>query len=279
MRPAMQHGLDDAKRECEAPKEEYPQPVMGLGMALLPYGVFAILTMLALVISTTSTAPEHLKVGPPFPEEVTGFGMVNEAEEPYSPLTPLTHPGTFLLVSALASYVVYRARGYYQTRRNEHGETRGLWAGLVGNAAPTSIAIVAFLVTSGIMNETGQIDVLGLGIYEVLPPVAFALLSTFVGGLGAFVTSGNTSSNILFAPLQQTVATAGGLSEATVIAAQSSGGAIGTAVSPVNVALGMSAVGAVGQAGDVLRRIFPWAAVAALTTGVATILLNDLTFL
>jgi lactate permease len=251
---------------------------MGLGMALLPYGVFAVTTIVALVIPTAGAALERLEVGPPFPEEETGFGVVTDAEEPYSPFTPLTHPGTFLLVGALAGYVVYRARGYYQAQ-NEREETRGIWAGLVANAAPASIAIVAFLVTSGIMNETGQIYVLAFGISEVLPPVAFVLLSNLIGGLGAFITSGNTTSNVLFAPLQQTVAAAEGLSEATVIAAQSSGGAVGTAIAPANVALGMGAVGTVGQEGDVLRRMLPWAAVVALTTGGATVLLNNLAFL
>jgi lactate permease len=273
-RPAMQDGLDGTG---EISKEE-PRPVMGLGMALLPYGVFAVVTMVALMISTAGTAPERLGVGPPFPEEETGFGVVNEAEEPYSPFTPLTHPGTFLLVGALTGYVVYRVRGYYHTR-NEREETQGIWAGLVGDAAPASIAIVAFLATSGIMKETGQTDVLALGISEVLPPVAFTFLSNLIGGLGAFMTFGNTTSNVLFAPLQQTVAAAGGLSEATIIAAQSSGGAVGTAVAPANVALGMGAVGTAGQEGDVLRRVLPWAAVVALTTGGATVLLNNLTFL
>ena len=278
VRPAMQAGLADAEREREARKKRSPQPVMGLGMVLLPYGVFTAMTIVALALSPAGAAPEQFDVGPPFPEEETGFGVVTNAEEPYSPFSPLTHPGTFLLIGALAGHVVYRARGYYQTQ-NEREETRDIWAGLVGNAAPASIAIVAFLVTSGIMRETGQTNVLALGISEVLPPVAFALLSNFVGGLGAFMASGNTTSNVLFAPLQQSVAAAEGLSEATIIAAQSSGGAIGTAISPFNIALGIGAIGAAGQEGGVLRRIFPWVAVVALTTGVATILLNDMALL
>ena len=118
-----------------------------------------------------------------------------------------------------------------------------------------------------------------LGISEVLPPVAFALLSHFAGGLGTFMTSSNTASNVLFAPLQQTIAATKGLSEASIIAAQSSGGAVGTAIAPANVALGRSAVGDDGKEGDVLRRVLPWAAVVALATGGATVLLNNLAFL
>ena len=277
-RPAMQDGLDSIERERGEREKGDPQPVMGLGMALLPYGIFTVITIFALVIPPVEATLQRLEVGLPFPEEETGFGLVNDAEEPYSPFTPLTHPGTFLLLGALAGYVVYRARSYYRAW-DESEERQGILAGLVGNAAPASVAIVAFLVTSGIMHETGQMDVLALGIAEVLPPVTFALLSNFVGGLGTFMTSSNTASNVLFAPLQQTVAATKGLSEASIIAAQSSGGAVGTAIAPANVALGMGAVRAVGREGDVLRRVLPWAAVVALATGGATILLSNLTFL
>jgi len=40
----------------------------------------------------------------------------------------------------------------------------------------------------------------------------------------------------------------------------------------------MGAVRAESQEDDVLRRVFPWAALVALTTGGATVLLNDLAF-
>ena len=68
------------------------------------------------------------------------------------------------------------------------------------------------------------------GEFDV-PPVAFAFLSNWIGILGAFMTSSNTASNILFAPLQEIVSEAEqAFSEATIIAAQSTGGAIGNAI-------------------------------------------------
>ena len=270
-RPAMQEeGTDEGQEE--------PEPVMSLWMALMPYAALTVVTVGALVIPPVEGALESLEVGPPFPETQTGFGITNEAEEEFSPITPLTHPGTFLLLGAAVGYVVYRAKGYYGAweRRTE---TEGIFSGLVGNATPASIAIVAFLVTSALLDETGQIEVLALGIAEVAPPVVFAFMANFIGVLGAFMTSSNTASNILFAPLQQGVAGAEGLSEATIIAAQSTGGAVGNAVAPANVALGTGTVGAVGKEGDVLRLAIPWAIAIAVITGGISVLLLGVTFL
>jgi lactate permease len=93
------------------------------------------------------------------------------------------------------------------------------------------------------------------------------------------MTSSNTASNILFAPLQQeTVAALEGLSEPTIIAAQSTGGAIGNAIAPANVVLGTGTAGIVGREGEVLRKTLPWAAAIAVLVGGLTILLNGMSF-
>jgi hypothetical protein len=102
----------------------------------------------------TGEALERVEVGLPFPQTETGFGVEVEAEDAYSPFAPLTHPGTFLLLAALVGYVVYRIRGYYRAWE-ERAEPEGVWSGLVGNAIPASIAIVAFLIMSKLMDNSG----------------------------------------------------------------------------------------------------------------------------
>ncbi|AHY48335.1 L-lactate permease (plasmid) [Rubrobacter radiotolerans] len=280
-RPAMQEDDEEESEEAEEEREEAeeePEPVMGLWMSLMPYAVLTVVTVVALAIPPIEEALETVEFGIPFPGTETGLGVENEAEDDFSPIAPLTHPGTFLLIGAAVGYVTYRSRGYYR-RWEERAETEGIFSGLVGNATPASIAIVAFLITSALLDETGQIEVLAAGIAEVSPPVVFAFLANFIGVLGAFMTSSNTSSNILFAPLQQTVAGAEGLSEATIIAAQSTGGAVGNAIAPANVALGTGTVGASGKEGDVLRLTIPWAVATAVITGGLSILMLGITFL
>lgn len=258
-----------------AENAEEREPVMGLWMALMPYGVLTLLAIVALAIPAVNAFLEQLEVGVPFPTVETGYGIGAEGEAPYSPFAPFTHPGTLLLLAALVTWLVYRLRGYYEIRAAREEPEQGLWSSVAEDAVPSSVAIVAFLVMSKVMDHSGQTDVLALGIAEVAPPTIFAFASNWIGVLGAFMTSSNTASNILFAPLQQDAATAvEALTEPTVIAAQSTGGAIGNAIAPANVVLGTGTAGIVGREGEVLRKTLPWALAVAVLTGLATILLN-----
>jgi lactate permease len=273
-RHAMQDDNTEAASEKRREQEaEEPEPVMGLAMALMPYGVLAVLTVAALVISPVERALEQFEVGFSFPAVETGFGVEEDAEQPYSPFAPLTHPGTFLLLAAGIAWAVYRARGYYAQWAQRSDETRSILRGMLGDAIPASVAVILFLAMSTIMDHSGQTTVLALGIAHTAPTLVFAGAANAIGLLGSFMTSSNTTSNILFAPLQQTVAEAEGLSESAIIAAQGAGGAIGNSVSPANVILGTGTAGIVGKEGEVLRKTLPWAALAAVATGAATLLL------
>ncbi|MEX2397884.1 MAG: L-lactate permease [Balneolales bacterium] len=273
-RPAMQDKNSDEAREKQGEAEA--EPIMGLWMAGLPYLILTVAAFIALVIPPVEAALEQFEVGLPFPVAETGYGLENEAEEPYSPFTPLTHPGTFLLIAAIGGWAVYRSKGFYGkwTRREE---SEDIWSGLAGNAVPASIAIVAFLVMSKLMDHSGQTEVLALGIAEIAPPAVFAFASNWIGVLGAFMTSSNTASNILFAPLQlETVQAVEALSEPTIIAAQSAGGALGNSIAPANVVLGTSTTGIIGQEGEVLRKTLPFALIVAVLIGALTIVLNNI---
>ncbi len=278
-RPLMREQGEGDDIEGEGEGAEEAEPAMGLGMAFLPYGILTAATVIGLVIGPVERFLEQFEVGLSFPAVDTALGVAQEAAEPYSPFAPLTHPGTFLLIAALVAWLVYRSQGYYKAWGESHEGEKSIWQGLVGDAIPASVAVVAFLVMSTVMDHSGQTEALALGIAEVAPPPMFAFASNWIGVLGAFMTSSNTASNILFAPLQQqTVAALEGLSEATIIGAQSTGGAIGNAIAPANVVLGTGTAGIIGREGEVLRKTLPWAAGVAVLTGALTIVLNQMTF-
>ena len=98
---------------------------------------------------------------------------------------------------------------------------------------------------------------------------AFTLVAPWLGALGAFISGSNTSSNLLFGMLQRRTAEMLGLSVAWILAAQTTGGAIGSVVSPAKVVVGTASVGSGGTApeeGEVLRRLLgPAAGLLALT--------------
>jgi lactate permease len=145
----------------------------------------------------------------------------------------------------------------------------------LATAIPASIAVISFLVMAKLMDHSGQVLVLAEGTASVATPNTYGFLSPLIGSLGAFMTSSNTASNILFGGLQQqTAAQLGGISEALVLGGQSAGGAIGNAISPGNVILGTTAAGIVGREGDVLRVTIPWVAAVGALVGLAIVLLN-----
>jgi lactate permease len=257
---------DDAKGE----DDDRPEPVMSLPWALLPYGVLTVVAVGALVIAPIERLLGSWEVGFPLPGTTTGYGVENEATEAYAPFAPLTHPGTFLLLSALIGWLAYRGRGYFQ-KWEERTDPPPILRTTAADAIPASIAIVSFLALAQVLGQSGQTDVLALGISAVAPALVFAAAANLIGVIGAFMTSSNTASNVLFAPLQDSVAASEGLAQSGIIAAQSTGGAIGNAIAPANIVLGTSTAGAGGKEGAVLRMTLPWVAVTAVITGAATL--------
>ncbi len=249
-------------------------PPMGLAMSFFPYILLTVLALGTSMIEPVKQALGSVTFGLSFPEVTTGYGITEPAVAPYSALAPLTHPGASLIVTCLVALIVYKARGYYNAWTVTTSEPqKGILRGLFASAVPASVSILAFLVMAALMNHSGQNEMLALGVSAVAPAYAFAFLSNGIGIIGAFTTSSSTSSNVLFSDLQVTLAKLKGLPEATILAAQSAGGAIGNAIAPANVVMGASTAGISGQEGAILRKTLPWTLAAFILTGAATVLM------
>lgn len=261
-----------AMKDAEAHDLEDREAPMGLGLSFMPYIILIVIAVGALAINPLEEALSTFSVGMAFPAVETAYGVTRDAEDPYSPFAPLTHPGTFLLITSAITWFVYRSRGFYEAWKTEDDD-ESLFTGLLNEAVPSSVPIIAFLVMAKLMDHSGQNEVLALGIAAVTPAYGFAFLSNAIGVIGAFMTSSSTSSNVVFSGLQQTVAELNDLPESTIIGAQSAGGAIGNAIAPANLVLGTSTAGIAGQEGEVLRKTIPWTIVATVLTGIATVLM------
>ena len=266
-RPAMR---DEPLEEPAAAEEAAgPQTQMGLGLALFPYIFLTVIAILGSAVPAITDLLSQLQIGLPFPAVETGYGLVIPEAEPYSPFALLTHPGTFVLVTALVALVVYRLRGYYRSGG------QSLLGNLVKDSVPSSIAIASFLTMSKLMDHSGQTSILAQGIASVATAPVYAFLANWIGIRGAFMTSSSTASNILCSPLQsQAAAALPGLEQSAVLAAQGAGGAIGNVIAPANIVIGTGAVRSSGEEGAILRGTIPWTIVAGVLTGIATIILN-----
>jgi lactate permease len=272
-RPAMR---EDVPLIHDQKPKSGEQNGMGLGLALLPYGILTVTALAALAIPAVEQALSQFRIGMPFPQVTTGFGMTREATDLYSPIRPLTHPGTFVLLASVISWLVYRSKGYLRPA-DKPEEEESLWVNLVKDSVPSSIAIASFLTMSKLMDHSGQTTVLAQGLAVVATPTIYAFAANWIGILGAFMTSSSTASNILFAPLQaEAVQALPGLSESAIIGAQGAGGAVGNVIAPANIVLGTTTAGIAGQEGEVLRKVLPWTLVVGVLVGIATIILNAL---
>jgi lactate permease len=263
-RPGMTEAKADANNE--------DAPVMSLAMSFLPYIVLTVVTLSVLLIPPLNAFLLRFRVGLPFPAVDTGFGVHNPAVESYAPISLFTHPGMMLLITSAVVWIVYNAGGYYRAWAERH-ETESLWSSLLKDAVPASVPVIAFLVTSRILDHSGQTLTLAHGIAVVSPPLVYAGVASVIGALGAFMTSSSTASNVLFGGVQDSVAQLHNMPSETIIAAQAAGSAYGNAIAPANIVLGTSIAGIKGQEGAVLRITMPWTVLVAVLTGAATIAL------
>ncbi|PLZ03101.1 lactate transporter [Burkholderia sp. WAC0059] len=107
-----------------------------------------------------------------------------------------------------------------------------------------------------VMNLSGQI--VTLGIWAANAGSAFAPVSPILGWFATALTGSDTSANALFGMLQLTTAHHTGLSDILLTAANTTGGVVGKAISPQNLAVGAVAVGMIGQEGTLFRRVAAW---------------------
>lgn len=262
------------RREGETPEQEDKgKQGLSLGAALAPYAFLAGISVIALMVPFVRNALERVRVGLPFPETETGYGVYNAATEAYSAFTPLTHPGTLLLLAAVTGYLLFRKKRAYPGN---------LTAGSIilsasQDALPATTAITALLLISKVMDHSGQITVLALGIAHVAPTLAYVGAGNTIGLLGSFVTSSNTASNVLFAPLQATAARAEGIQVELALAGQFAGGATGNAISPGDALLGAAVTGISERLGAILERALPWSILTSVIVSAASILIYLLT--
>jgi len=88
-----------------------------------------------------------------------------------------------------------------------------------------------------------------------------------VGVLGAFATGSNNNSNVLLAAVQENVAALLAIAPHLLLAAQTTGGSLGSMIAPAKIVVGTSTVGLRGRDGEVLRLTLPYGLVITLGVG------------
>jgi lactate permease len=236
-----------------------PSAGMPIGRALLPYAVLVIVVLVAQIQAVDDflgqVAPGHQ-----FPEFITPQGNVLPAKK--LSVDIFGHAGALLTYASVVAYLWFHWKGEYTP-----GATRHIARWAVQRVARSGLATAAMLGMAVTMEHAGMTHLLAGGIARVAGR-AFPFVSPFIGALGAFMTGSNTNSNAVFANLQQNVATLIGVSPLIILAAQTVGGAIGSAFAPAKIVVSCSTVDA--EEGLALKAVMRYGLTIVAGVAVAT---------
>lgn len=230
-----------------------------LAWAVVPYALLVSIVLLALIPSVSEVL-DSVVIRAHFPELVTSRGWVSPAGEGRS-ISVFGHTGALLTYASLITYLLFKWRGFYEV-----GAEIRISRGVARRAVRTSLGTAAMVLMAVTMVHAGMTNQLADGLSRVAGR-AFPVVSPFIGALGAFMTGSNTNSNVVFAALQDRVAVVLGISPYVILAAQTAGGAIGSAFAPAKIIVGCSTVESAGGESAVLRAVMRYG--LAIVGGIA----------
>jgi len=220
-------------------------------IALSGYVILIIITLTIQLIPAVKTALSFLTVRIHFPEVSTGLGYTTAAG--YGRKIPVfRHAGAILTYSSVIAYLIYKKAGLYQK-----GAMNRILSGTIHKVMSSSVGIASMVAMAVVMQHAGMTDTLARGL-AVGMGRAFPAISPWIGALGAFMTGSNTNSNVVFAALQMRTAELLAYPVALILAAQTSGGALGSVIAPTKVVVGASTAGMAGKEGEVMRKMFAY---------------------
>lgn len=224
-----------------------------LGIAISGYAALIAITLGIQLIPGVRNTLGQVRFSLDFPEVSTTLGYITPAGAGRQ-IPIFRHAGAILLYASSAAYLIYRLAGWYAPdagKRILHGTITKVISSSVGIASMVAMAVV--------MQHAGMTETLAQGLAQGTGRF-FPLVSPWIGALGAFMTGSNTNSNVVFSALQMRTAELLGYSAAIILAAQTSGGALGSVIAPTKVVVGASTGGMAGREGEVMRKMLGYTA-------------------
>jgi lactate permease len=237
------------------------RPAIGFLAAFSPYLILSIIVIIAQLVAPVSRLLSWKKIVLQFPELTTRFGYQTPAG-PSKAINLFGHAGALLFYAAIISFFLYRATGHLKA-----GSFKRIIAATLQSAVPATVGIISMVGFATIMSHCGMTHLLALGISRFMGRF-FPIFSASLGALGAFMTGSNTNSNFLFGPLQMETAQLLGISVVIILAAQTTGGSLGSMLAPAKIIVGCSTAGLAGREGLVLRKTIIYGSIITGIIGV-----------
>jgi len=241
-----------------------------LALALSAYAILVALATIVLVVPPVHAVLGHVVIRVDFPMVRTAGGYITPAG-PGRTISLLNHTGAILAATSLLAFAIYSIAGRY--RPSAHSVGVRIASTLPRRLAEPTAGIVTMVGMATMMSHAGMTDVLAEGLARSVG-TAFPLMSPLIGALGAFMTGSNTNSNVVFVMLQMRTADLLQLRVPLILAAQTTGAAMGSAISPAKVVVGCSSTGQTGCEGIVMQAMLPYIAAILVLIGVITFVLS-----
>lgn len=207
-----------------------------------PYGLLTLLLLLTRIVEPISAALNSWTVEW---SQILGTGLA-------AGFPPLYSPGTIFLIVAAFTFWLHKV-----PRSQLAPTARTVGGAVLGSALvlAAAVPIVRVFFNSGI-NDAG-LDSMPIELANAAVDAVGAnwpLVAPWVGALGSFVSGSATFSHLMFASLQESVATSVGIDPTVVLAQQVGGANAGNMVCVANIVTVAAVVGLLGREGEVIRR-------------------------
>ena len=217
------------------------KPAMGALTAWLPFiliFVFLLLTskLVAPVNSFLAQFSSTFQISTSPNAGTTSFSWVNT-------------PGIIIFIAAIIGGIAQKASAKLMLRT---------FGATLKQLVKTIITIMSVLAVAKIMTYSGMIADMA-NLFVTPTGKFYPFVSPIIAAIGAFVTGSGTNTEVLLGGLQTEAASAIGVSQYWLAAANSTGAGIGKILSPQCIATAVAAVGLVGQDSTLLKGIFKWA--------------------
>ncbi|MEN8097470.1 MAG: L-lactate permease, partial [Chloroflexota bacterium] len=231
--------------------------------SLLPYVLLVAIVLLGQ--SILKTVLDFMVLNLSFDRVETAKGWLVPAGSGRS-INLFGHGGALLLYTILITTAIYLIQ-----KRLDSGSIVRILKGTWKRGIRTTIGIFTMVAMAVVMDNAGMTQLIAEGMSQGVGR-AFPAIAPWIGALGAFMTGSNTNSNVVFASMQQQTAVLLGMSPAIILAAQTTGGAIGALFAPAKVIVGCSTVDLEGEEAGVFRLALLYGGVILLSITVLTVL-------
>ncbi len=233
-------------------------------VALSGYAVLVAITLAVQLIPTVNSILGKVMFTLDFPSVSTAKGY---ATAPGSGRTipVFRHAGAILLYASIIAFLIYRKAGWYQP-----GAATRIVSGTIRRVMSPSVGIASMVTMAMVMQHAGMTEILARGLAEGAGTL-FPFFSPWIGALGAFMTGSNTNSNVVFSTLQLRTAQLLGYAVPTILAAQTSGAALGSVIAPTKVVVGSSTGGMEGREGEVMRKLLVYTVILILLISILAV--------